>query len=85
MPDDFLSCWTKVRPKGEATLQVQYVIDDGREQSHTVWGVLELTEAALDVICVEDDVTLWMCDAQVVNSPVESSFHLSRFTMQLSK
>ena len=47
--------------------------------------VLEVTEAAPDVIYVEDDVTLLMCDAQVVNLPVDPSFHSPKLTMQLSK
>ena len=85
MPDDFPACWTKVSPNGDSTLQVQQVTNDKREHPHAVWVVLELPEAALGVMYVEDDVIVWMCDAQVVNSPVESSFHLPNFTMQLSK
>ena len=42
--------------------------------------VFELLESALDVIFVKDNVTLWMCDAKVVNLPVELSFHLPKFT-----
>ena len=50
MPDDFPACWDKVWLKGEAILQVQQVINDERKQTHAVWVVLEVTEAALGVV-----------------------------------
>ena len=85
MPDDFPACWDKVWLKGEAILQVQQVINDERKQTHAVWVVLEVTEAALDVICMEHNITVWICAAQVVHLFVESRLDLPKFTVRLSE
>ena len=47
--------------------------------------VLELTEVALDVICIEYNITVWIFAAQVVHSLVESMFYSPKLIVQLSK
>ena len=45
--------------------------------------VLELTEASLDVIGMDDDVEERVCDAEVVNARVEPLFDIAAGAVKL--
>jgi len=58
----------KIRAKGQAALDVEERCNDVAECTYYIWVMLDLAKAGLDIICMNDDVMVWVRQAKVPNS-----------------
>ena len=66
-PDDLPVGWAKVGAKGQGYLEVENILQNVWEGPHYIRVMLELTEAALDVVGMNDNIKVRVCDAEVVD------------------
>jgi hypothetical protein len=73
----------KSEPERQSALQEERAADDVRKCAHDVGVMLELAEATLYVVCVDDQVRVGVGDPQVVEAAVEPLFHVPELAGEL--
>ena len=55
----------EIRTERLSALEVEDAVYDVREEPHYVWVVLDLSEAAFDIIGCNDNISGWVSDSEV--------------------